>query len=104
MRTLRFTGPFTDQEVREFVRLLRAIDDGNPQGVYTMQLNDPDAKIDAAERLLRESLPSLPHRATSFARASYSDDTLPWRKCDGCARPYRGPAVYCSLECAIADA
>ena len=34
----------------------------------------------------------------------YRDDTCPERMCDRCSRLYRGPAVYCSLECAIADA
>ncbi len=26
------------------------------------------------------------------------------RQCDRCGTTYRGPAVYCCLECAIADA
>jgi hypothetical protein len=34
----------------------------------------------------------------------YRDDTSPERACDHCQRPYRGPAVYCSLTCALADA
>jgi hypothetical protein len=39
-----------------------------------------------------------------LARAAYRDDTCEERDCDYCGRPYRGPAVYCSLECAEADA
>jgi len=35
---------------------------------------------------------------------AYRDDTFPERPCDRCGKPYRGPAVYCSLTCAIADA
>lgn len=38
------------------------------------------------------------------AEAAYHDDGYPERDCDRCGRPYRGPAVYCSLRCAIADA
>lgn len=38
------------------------------------------------------------------AAGSYRDDVYPERLCDRCASLYRGPAVYCSLECAIADA
>lgn len=38
------------------------------------------------------------------ARAMYHDDTQPERGCDHCAKTYRGPAVYCSLRCALADA
>jgi len=33
----------------------------------------------------------------------YQDDRFPERQCDYCNRRYRGPAVYCSLRCAIAD-
>ena len=29
---------------------------------------------------------------------------FPERPCDKCGKPYRGPAVYCSLTCALADA
>jgi hypothetical protein len=33
----------------------------------------------------------------------YRDDTFDERKCDYCGKLYRGPAVYCSLECATDD-
>jgi DnaJ-class molecular chaperone len=36
--------------------------------------------------------------------AGYSDDRFLERPCDRCGKPYRGPAVYCSLTCALADA
>jgi hypothetical protein len=35
---------------------------------------------------------------------SYNDDACEPRACDHCGATYRGPAVYCSLECALADA
>jgi hypothetical protein len=35
---------------------------------------------------------------------SYLDETCEPRACDHCSATYRGPAVYCSLECALADA
>jgi hypothetical protein len=38
------------------------------------------------------------------AKLAYRDDKFPERACDHCGKPYRGPAVYCSLECAVADA
>jgi hypothetical protein len=41
---------------------------------------------------------------TDRARAAYHDDAMPERTCDNCGQPYRGPAVYCSLGCAIEDA
>jgi ribosomal protein S27AE len=36
--------------------------------------------------------------------ASCVDEAFPERPCDRCGKPYRGPAVYCSLTCALADA
>ncbi len=33
----------------------------------------------------------------------YCDETFPERPCDYCATPYRGPSVYCCLDCAQAD-
>lgn len=36
--------------------------------------------------------------------ASYADDAFEARACDHCGKPYRGPAVYCSLQCAMVDA
>lgn len=38
-------------------------------------------------------------RASLYIDASYEP-----RACDRCGCSYRGPAVYCSLECAMADA
>jgi hypothetical protein len=37
-------------------------------------------------------------------KQAYRDDSYPSRNCDYCGLRYRGPAVYCSIECAIADA
>jgi hypothetical protein len=34
----------------------------------------------------------------------YQNDFFEERACDHCGNPYRGPAVYCSLACAQADA
>lgn len=38
------------------------------------------------------------------AEGRYRDDACPERTCDHCQGLYRGPAVYCSLQCAEADA
>lgn len=38
------------------------------------------------------------------AAGSYADPAFSERMCDRCGKRYRGPAVYCSLACAIADA
>jgi len=42
--------------------------------------------------------------AARRAKMAYFDVRCPERLCDHCGRPYRGPAVFCCLECAVADA
>lgn len=41
--------------------------------------------------------------AQARARESYHDSAYPQRQCDFCGRFYTGPAVYCSLDCAMED-
>jgi hypothetical protein len=43
-------------------------------------------------------------RPLNAAREAYLDERYPERTCDACGKMYRGPAVYCSIECAQADA
>jgi hypothetical protein len=43
-------------------------------------------------------------RLQRLARDAYLNDAYPERKCDRCGKVYRGPALYCSLDCAVADA
>ena len=43
-------------------------------------------------------------RNSEFAKQAYQNDHYPCRKCDHCQKPYRGPALYCSLTCALDDA
>jgi hypothetical protein len=43
-------------------------------------------------------------RCHVFVDDGYRDDSLPERACDCCGQRYRGPAVYCSLKCALKDA
>jgi len=38
------------------------------------------------------------------AAGSYVDPAFIERECDRCGVRYRGPAVYCSLKCALEDA
>lgn len=38
------------------------------------------------------------------AEKLYRNESCRKRLCEKCGKPYRGPAVYCSLECALADA
>lgn len=37
-------------------------------------------------------------------RIGYENTAFAERRCDWCSQWYRGPAVYCSLKCALADA
>jgi uncharacterized OB-fold protein len=42
--------------------------------------------------------------ARQRAEKAYRNDKYPPRECDRCGKVYRGPAVYCSLQCAELDA
>lgn len=97
-------GPFTESDLAEITAVLRRIDERNPRATFLMRFANPEMSADDSEAMLRRILPPLPDRATDFARASYRDDSYPERLCDHCRTPYRGPAVYCTLECALADA
>jgi hypothetical protein len=48
----------------------------------------------ATQAIPSDKAPRYVHRRKAF----------PERACDKCGKLYRGPAVYCSLECAVADA
>jgi hypothetical protein len=43
-------------------------------------------------------------KAPRYIPGRYVDKAFSERPCDKCGKPYRGPAVYCSLTCALADA
>lgn len=103
-RRIIISGPFTDKDIVQLVDTLRQIGEAHPHDVFTTQIIDTDSTMDEGEALLRRALPPVLERATVFARAAYRDDTFPGRCCDYCGQSYRGPAVYCSLECALADA
>lgn len=59
---------------------------------WTMQ----NASLDTADERRR--------RARAAAEAAYADPRFPARECDCCGESYQGPAVYCSLRCALDDA
>lgn len=40
----------------------------------------------------------------AHARSTYHNPTFDPRRCYHCGETYTGPAVYCSLDCALADA
>jgi hypothetical protein len=47
---------------------------------------------------------SLDLTTQGMAEAAYRDDKFEPELCHHCGVSYRGPALYCSLTCAIADA
>jgi hypothetical protein len=57
---------------------------------------------------LAGALPALTREgsddAATMAEAAYRDDKFEPELCHHCGVSYRGPALYCSLICAIADA
>lgn len=58
------------------------------------------------DQLEHGPMPTVGYDAEARARAAYHDPTYPERTCEyePCSKTYTGPAVYCSLDCAIADA
>jgi hypothetical protein len=103
VRSLKITGPFTDHDLAQFADLMRKIDRDHPHEFFRMSIVDAEASQEQGDALLQRLLPPLPDRWTEYARASYEDKSFPQRSCDHCKRLYQGPAVYCSIECAIAD-
>lgn len=104
-RKVTITGPLSDEDLARFAAVLREIDQANPKNIYRFTVADAQMTMDEVEAMLMAKLlPPLPFRATAFARAAYQDDSCPERACDRCGKVYRGPAVYCSLECALEDA
>jgi hypothetical protein len=103
-RKVIISGPLSDFDMSELLALVRGIDDRHPTAVFHVTVVDVDATTEAAEAMLREGLPFRADRSTEFTTSSYRDDRFAERKCDNCHKLYRGPAVYCSHECAILDA
>ncbi len=56
------------------------------------------------ERMIRCEQCGEPLVFPKFARDPYRDARFLERACDLCGKLYQGPAVFCSLECAIAAA
>jgi hypothetical protein len=105
VRTIKLTGPFSVEEIDEFLAVLRKIDAANPSGLYRITITDPGTQTLAeAERIVERILPPLPEQINAWARARYRDDSFPSQVCEKCGQTYHGPAVYCSLDCAVADA
>ena len=81
-------------------RLVRLYAAGKPEETG---YNASDAFKEARNQILRMS-GMLPPETHIFPENPYRDPSFPERKCDRCEKPYRGPAVYCSLKCATEDA
>jgi hypothetical protein len=55
-------------------------------------------------QIIERSNPTNQGTSASTTAWAYRDEQFPERACDRCGEPYRGPAVYCSLKCALEDA
>jgi hypothetical protein len=62
--------------------------------------------MESKPRVAAAGLTDVTNREADQARvrAAYRNDNFVERACDCCGRLYRGPAVYCSLDCTLADA
>ncbi len=75
------------------------VNEPNPKGVQNLPHETPPM---AGE--VNAGVFALSANRVNAAKAAYFDSSQPWRDCNMCGMPYRGPAVYCSLSCAMADA
>ena len=66
--------------------------------IVCVQCIEPHTREVLVPGALDEPFESVP------AAKAYRDARYPERACDRCGGLYRGPAVYCSLDCAVADA
>lgn len=79
---------------------------GEPISVKISRSNQPEATLG----LLLSDIGTdrmvwyVEARRRETVKLAYRDDAFPERPCDRCGQPYRGPAVYCSLTCAMLDA
>jgi hypothetical protein len=95
----------------EFNVIFSSLDHGIPRGDAVMAFRNSARGAPQRFRLasvfnifLAEPTPAL--IARERAAAAYFDPAEAERQCDrdGCGETYHGPAVYCSLACAEADA
>lgn len=63
-RAIQMVGPFTDDDVRRFVALLREIDEANPEREYRLNIQDPGGTVEEQAALLRVALPAVEGRTT----------------------------------------
>lgn len=75
------------------------VNEPNPKGVQNLPHETPPMAGEGNAGFF-----ALSANRVNAAEAAYRDSSQPWRKCDRCEMPYRGPAVYCSLSCAVLDA
>ena len=76
--------------------------DVRPRALFPLYFEKRDRIIRLADD------PSVVMSRAAVARynrdRSYEDPRFSERACERCGKPYRGPALYCSFECAAADA
>jgi hypothetical protein len=65
--TVTMVGPFATNDLAELVEFIRDLDSHYPDRGYAIVINDPNATLGAAEKTLREIIPPLPGRKSSFA-------------------------------------
>lgn len=90
------TDPGMQPQARELAGILEKL--SGTDTVLVARRAYPARRAQAAGDPLRR-------RAISAAEAAYRDNSCSERVCDNpaCNTVYRGPAVYCSLECALGD-
>lgn len=75
--------------------------------VFADDLSLREPTVDELAAATRDPHMQLLRKAMTAAQRdldAYHDPSCPERNCDKCGRLYTGPAVYCSMLCAVADA
>ena len=65
---------------------------------------DPEeARVAVVMCVCGAAIIAVPIPSESGLKAGYGNPSSRARQCDFCGKRYHGPAVYCSLDCAVAD-
>jgi hypothetical protein len=93
----------TPSLIRQFLQHIRDFDIAHPGNHFEICMEGPD--ITMAEMVAQMRIDPELTFAAFFERPKnlYRNDAFPERACDYCGTMYRGPAVYCSFECASHD-
>jgi hypothetical protein len=75
MKAIVIKGDFTEAEFAALVAQIRQLDQARPDARFEITLLDPQRTLMDAQPLIRQVLPELPDRITSFVTVRDHQDT-----------------------------